>query len=635
MEGKTIFPREEKSEILFEKILRDPWACEKLMDTFCNYLFCNDDFDCNLSPEEFTKSLLSAYLDRDMSAFLMSICNNTMFDLLRNSYLIPYRFNADGKTNPVIMTGEHGELLPEFRNSVREKDYQHFHDIYTHMTHNENMYLAKAYRYSHEYTSDNMEVGQKILEECTGVLLIRELPDTVKLKETEAEAYCAVWDIMVELEKNHMEIPWHDYASADSNVLICKAGLIEKASVIGRVGLIMLSCGTGAWRVRTSMNRLSKELGVTCTVDVGLMSIEFNCFDGHDCVSQSLCIANTGVNTSKLYRMEQFVDNFPNEEAHLTGEEIHQRLDEIEKIHTLYSPLRLGLASALACCAFTFLLGGGPVEMMLAFVAAGIGNLIRTKLIKHHFTLYMNIAVSVSAACLVYALLLKAAELAFHIPAFHEAGYICSMLFIIPGFPFITSGIDLSKLDLRSGLERLTYSIIIVLVATMFAWIMALLLKLHPQDFVALDITPGLHLVFRLIASFCGVFGFSIMFNSSIHMAATAAAIGAIANTLRLELVDLAGIPAAAAAFAGALTAGLLASFIKSTNGYPRISLTVPSIVIMVPGLYLYRAIYNFGIMSLSDAVSWFAAAIMIIIALPLGLIFARILTDKTFRYCT
>ena len=88
------------------------------------------------------------------------------------------------------------------------------------------------------------------------------------------------------MEKNHMEIPWHDYARQDGNILIDKAGLIEKASVIGRVGLIMLSCGTGAWRVRTSMNRLSKELGVTCTVDVGLMSIEFNCFDGNDCISQ-------------------------------------------------------------------------------------------------------------------------------------------------------------------------------------------------------------------------------------------------------------------------------------------------------------------------------------------------------------
>ena len=77
------------------------------------------------------------------------------------------------------------------------------------------------------------------------------------------------------MEKNHMEIPWHDYTDADSNALIANADLIEKASVIGRVGLIMLSCGTGAWRVRTSMNKLSKELGVTCTVDVGLMSIEF------------------------------------------------------------------------------------------------------------------------------------------------------------------------------------------------------------------------------------------------------------------------------------------------------------------------------------------------------------------------
>ena len=44
--------------------------------------------------------------------------------------------------------------------------------------------------------------------------------------------------------------------NADSHVIISQAGLIEKSSVIGRVGLIMLSCGTGAWRVRTSMNRL-------------------------------------------------------------------------------------------------------------------------------------------------------------------------------------------------------------------------------------------------------------------------------------------------------------------------------------------------------------------------------------------
>lgn len=33
------------------------------------------------------------------------------------------------------------------------------------------------------------------------ILLIRELPDTVKQQETEAQAYCAVWDLMTDLEK--------------------------------------------------------------------------------------------------------------------------------------------------------------------------------------------------------------------------------------------------------------------------------------------------------------------------------------------------------------------------------------------------------------------------------------------------
>ena len=171
--------------------------------------------------------------------------------------------------------------------------------------------------------------------------------------------------------------------------------------------------------------------------------------------------------------------------------------------------------------------------------------------------------------------------------------------------------------------------------AAVSAWLMALLLHLKPVDFLPLELSAAQRILFRLLASFCGVFGFSVMFNSPVRLAAAAAFIGALSNTLRLELVDLAGFPPAAAAFFGALTAGLLASLIKTKVGYPRISITVPSIVIMVPGLYLYRAIYNLGIMSLNVSASWFAAAILIIVALPLGLIFARILTDKMFRYCT
>ena len=141
--------------------------------------------------------LVNSYRNRDLSAFLMAICQNTVFDLLRNAFLIPYRFNADGKQNPMIMTDENGMLLPEYKRSIHEREYRHFHEVYTDLGAPKNIFLAQAYRYSHSYTSDDMEPEQNILEKNNGVLLIRELPDTVKLKETEAEAYSAILDIVI------------------------------------------------------------------------------------------------------------------------------------------------------------------------------------------------------------------------------------------------------------------------------------------------------------------------------------------------------------------------------------------------------------------------------------------------------
>lgn len=51
---KTIFPREEKAEVLFDKIKSDSWAYNKLFQTFCDNLFCNDDSGTEISPLEFT-----------------------------------------------------------------------------------------------------------------------------------------------------------------------------------------------------------------------------------------------------------------------------------------------------------------------------------------------------------------------------------------------------------------------------------------------------------------------------------------------------------------------------------------------------------------------------------------------------
>ncbi len=172
---KTIFPREEKSEVLFDKILSDKWAYNKLFQTFCDNLFCNDDSGTDLSPLQFTEALFNCYTNKDLSAFLMAISQNTLFDLLRNSFLIPYRFNADGKQNPIIMTDDNGILLPEYKNTVHEKDYQHFYNIYQNLHNNKNIFLAKAYRYmAMTHLLLNSRLLKKIQAYCLSVSFLTQ-----------------------------------------------------------------------------------------------------------------------------------------------------------------------------------------------------------------------------------------------------------------------------------------------------------------------------------------------------------------------------------------------------------------------------------------------------------------------------
>ena len=437
---------------------------------------------------------------------------------------------------------------------------------------------------------------------------------------------------MSTFRKQHMSIDWHDMIDTENIIPATKASLKEKSLLVGRVGLMMLSVGTGAWRVRASMNKISRALGITCNADIGLLSIEYTCIENGETFTNAISLNTTGVNTDKLNELESFTDGFAERAGKYSMEQFHMILDKFAEMKGNYKSWDLGLASGLACCAFTFLLGGGIFEMIGAFIGAGTGNFVRRKLLERHITLLGNVSVSVAAACTAYVLFIKLAELIFGISDIHQAGYICSMLFIIPGFPLITGGIDLAKLDLRSGLERITYALIIIVTATMTGWAAATVFRFAPANFEEQQIEPLMMLVFRLITSFLGVYGFSLMFNSPRRIAATAGCIGMIANTLRLELIDFADMPVGAAAFIGALSAGLMASALKKWIGWPRITLTVPSIVIMVPGMFMYKGIYYIVLNDIATGGLWLTKAFLIVLALPLGLIAARILTDKNKR---
>lgn len=430
-----------------------------------------------------------------------------------------------------------------------------------------------------------------------------------------------------------MNIPWHNYVLSGDDVPAAEASLSEKASVIGRMGMIMLSCGTPAWRVRNSMTLAANALNVTCSIDIGIVSINYTCIDEHNSCTQAISLAGISVNTYKLAGMERFIGDFEEKCSNLSIDGIHCILDDIQKTPETHSIATLTFAAACACAAFAFLLGAGLWEIICVFFGAGVGQLVRKLILNKNLSLIISIGVSAAAACAVYAGVMFLLRTLLPITGEYGAGYICAVLYLVPGFPFITSVLDLAKLDMRSGIERLVYSAIVMMVATAFAWTSALIFGFEPESLAGLNMPLALLIILRLVASFVGIYGFSMMFNSTHRMALVAALVGTVPNVVRIELVQLLNMPASIAAFIGAFLAGLIAIIAVKKTSFPRVSITVPSVVVGVPGFFMYQSIYFFGTGNANEGANAFIRAVGIIFALALGILFSRFIADARFRH--
>ena len=66
------------------------------------------------------QALPHAYQNGDVSALLLELCGKSMFDLLREAYLIPRKFHGKAGENPVLLTNVEGELRPDIGKTLSE-----------------------------------------------------------------------------------------------------------------------------------------------------------------------------------------------------------------------------------------------------------------------------------------------------------------------------------------------------------------------------------------------------------------------------------------------------------------------------------------------------------------------------------
>ena len=124
--------------------------------------------------------------------------------------------------------------------------------------------------------------------------------------------------------------------------------------------------------------------------------------------------------------------------------------------------------------------------------------------------------------------------------------------------------------------------------------------------------------------------GFAVTFNTPMNAALAASVIGAVANVGRLAAVDAGWNPLLCAAAATTLI-GLLAGWFSQRLATPRIILSVPAVLIMIPGAATFRALVAVINKDPLSGLSNGFTALGIVIALASGLVIARMLTDQAW----
>ncbi len=406
---------------------------------------------------------------------------------------------------------------------------------------------------------------------------------------------------------------------------------IDDTEAVVRLGSMLLSAGTGSYRVKRAMERAAEALGMDrhdASVGINEMSVTAHRGDNFRTVVRQ--VYRVGVNSRRIEALEYLSRHLPDP---CTAATLEAALDKISRTVTArWKPWQSVLAAGVACAGFSVLNRFSLTDSAVVLVAAAGGQLVRRSASKRYLNQFGTTALAAATASLVYLIVAALVNsTGIQMLRVGDPGYVASLLFLVPGFPMITSILDLARMDFTAGLARAAYTFGLVVSATMSAWVISFLTGLTP-----LATESVLPAVWRWVAyglaTFFGVCGFAVLFNSSRRMVLIAASMGTVGNLGRIALTT-ASVPNQLAAGVGGLVIGLLAAPITRRFHLPRITVTVPACVIMVPGTAMYRMMYWLNADDTVQALGFGVDAVLAVVAIGIGLAMARMLTDRGWTF--
>ena len=404
-----------------------------------------------------------------------------------------------------------------------------------------------------------------------------------------------------------------------------------RAATVLRAGVLMLGAGTSGLRVREVMRSVSSSLGID-HLSAQVTSTDIVLTVG--CRGQQVTlvgeIGTPGVNADRIALLKRLAETLPPSASVM---EISRRLKAVENADSLHPLWLLTALVALACASVTVLGGGGWAEAVSVIPASALGFQVLRRLGRWQLNHLAAVWLAAVTTCGTYIGVAHLVEVAGGGSSPRLAiGFIGAAVFLIPGVPLVTGGLDLGRIDLQVGVPRLAYAGMVLLALALGVWVVAVLAGVSPDPPAPVAAAAWATWAVRVVASFLAVFGWSMMFNSPRAAALASGVVAVAGNTLRLALIDR-GLADHTATFLGCLLIGLLCAGAARVLSLEKIIMTVPTLLVSIPGASALRTLLYFDQRDVELAVENLVSTVLVVVAMIAGLSVARMITDPEWAF--
>lgn len=294
---------------------------------------------------------------------------------------------------------------------------------------------------------------------------------------------------------------------------------------------------------------------------------------------------------------------------------------------TKYTSFIINLGAALACGGVGKMFGCDVAAALYTALAAFIGFFVRRQCLLMQINAYMAIAIASFAATVI-------AYFTHFLPFSSTPWYpmLACTIFIVPGIPLINAVEDMMDNYITAGMTRAMNTLLMVGSMT-FGIIFAIKL-FQVADFTVLAAAAHQPYIVYVISACIAAAGFSTMFDVPPRLLWVVGIGGIISVCVRNLAIDFLGVGQPIGTLFGAMAVSIIA--LKAIHWFhvPTHVLTVPSVIPLMPGIYMYRLLFNIIDIDMLNVDSFLQAfqsgvnATLTILAIAIGVavpnIFAR-----------